>query len=398
MEEDIDESMDVLLGPAEVMLQRGSYSRTYNFLKGLPDEVSATTIVNETEEGLCFPNAEIYTIGSPRRLQYFAEGHLQVWRTVTKHDLYHYPNVNLLDWNPSVLLGATEDVPVVLGPCEAGHAILEDDFLRYLDTLTDVDVPESIAGCGYHAFQSFDTLVKPVRRALFSQTLDAADRIVAVNKATKDIYEQYTETPVDIIPYGVNLDRVEYHEREDTKEILYVGRMIRRKGHDDLLRALSRILDAVPDAHLHLIGDAPRGEEIRDLAARLSVQDAVTVHGYLPEEEFRDYFRRAQVFVHPSLSEGYSHVRLEAMASGCPVVGTDVRGASEMIRDGTDGYVVERESPSSIAERTIELLRNPGLAREMGSNARHRVEERHDWADVARRYTETYRDLLNERR
>lgn len=386
-------SVNILLGPAEHQFNSAGYARTYNYLRSLPHCVSVDAVVSNPQESFSFANASLCPIEAESKLQYRLRAYRLIRANLSDYDIYHYPNMNYPDWNPALLLGRN-DVPVLLGPCEAGHAVPSEAFHTHLESLFGVDFPKQVVYAGYQGFQATKRVIQPIREALFSRTLNTADRIVAVNNATRRIYERYTDTRVEVIPYGVNLERVEYTERDDTMEILSVGTLIKRKGHEHIIRALASILSVVPNTHLHLVGTGARKKDLKKLASELDVSNAVTFHGYLSDDELRERFRRAQVFVHASHSEGYSHIRLEAMASGCPVVGTRVRGAEEMISDGVEGYLVEPGSAEALVEPTVDLLRAPSKAREMGKNARERIEQKHDWEDVAAAYSDIYRDMV----
>lgn len=386
--------LNVLLGPAEYPFTSNGYSRTYNYLRSLPDEVLINAIVGNPMDSLSFENADLHSLEVQSKLRYRIQAYRHIHRNIANYNIYHYPNMNYPDWNPVLLFDYDVDIPVVLGPCEAGHIVPPESFHTHLESLFGINLPNWISHVGYRGFQPVKKAIQPIREALFSRTLNTADRIVAVNNATRRIYERYTDTRVEVIPYGVNLERVEYTERDETMEILSVGTLIKRKGHEYIIRALASILSVVPNAHLHLVGTGARNKDLKKLVSELGVSNAVTFHGYLSDDELRERFRRAQVFVHASHSEGYSHIRLEAMASGCPVVGTRVRGAEEMISDGVEGYLVEPGSAEAIVEPTVDLLRAPSKAQEMGKNARERVEQKHDWEDVAAAYSDIYRDIV----
>ncbi|CCQ34763.1 12-diacylglycerol 3-glucosyltransferase protein [Halorhabdus tiamatea SARL4B] len=383
----------VLFGPSEYRFGDEGYARSYNYLRSLPDNVSIDAVVHETSDEYTFRNASLLPIEGESRLRYKYAAGRRIKEIVDEYDVFHYPYMNFPDYEPIIRAVARRDIPVVVGPCEAGHDVPPGAFQDYVESIVGNNVPRAVSDVGYSFFQSVKPLLDPIREWLFKWSLAGADTIVAVNEATKQVYQQYVDGDIDVIPYGVHLDKCEYANRADTKEILSVGNLIARKGYRYVLRAMPEVLSKIPDAHFHLVGTGPRREFLQELAVDLNIESSFTIHEYLPRDEFQKRFRSAQVFVHPSLSEGYSHIRLEAMASGCPVVGTDVRGAHEMIRDGVDGYVVERESMSALIEPLCKILSNPDQAKELGQNARERIEQRHDWNDIASQYISLYEQV-----
>jgi glycosyltransferase involved in cell wall biosynthesis len=142
--------------------------------------------------------------------------------------------------------------------------------------------------------------------------------------------------------------------------------------------------------HLQVFGEGPQESDLRELAADLDVASNVTFHGHVSQSVIRDHLASARAFVHPSRSESFSLVRLEAMASGCPVVVTNISGAREMVRDNQEGFVIPTEAPAELADRVCRLLADFGLAKRLGRNARDRVESKYDWRQIGAEYVDVY--------
>ncbi|MET8457837.1 glycosyltransferase family 4 protein [Streptomyces parvulus] len=179
--------------------------------------------------------------------------------------------------------------------------------------------------------------------------------------------------------------------------ILCAARLVPRKGQDTLIRALPWVRRAVPDAVLLLVGDGPYAPELRRLALREGVLDAVVLAGGYPHRELPAFYAAADVFAMPCRTrrgglevEGLGIVYLEAAASGLPVVAGDSGGAPDAVREGRTGHVVEGRSVAATADRLIRLLRNPAEARAMGARGRAWVRAEWTWD----RAHETLRGLL----
>ncbi|MFR9676718.1 glycosyltransferase family 4 protein [Streptomyces sp. TR06-5] len=174
--------------------------------------------------------------------------------------------------------------------------------------------------------------------------------------------------------------------------VVCVSRLVPRKGQDTLIEALPRILAAVPDAVLLVVGDGPYRRRLEELARARGVADAVRFTGAVPWEELPAHFGAGDVFAMPCRTrrggldvEGLGMVYLEASATGLPVVAGDSGGAPDAVLDGRTGWVVRGGAPDEAAERIVALLRDPVLRARMGERGRTWVESRWRWDLLAGR-------------
>jgi phosphatidylinositol alpha-1,6-mannosyltransferase len=202
--------------------------------------------------------------------------------------------------------------------------------------------------------------------------------------------------PVDAVRFGPPgaLQPAVRHGRP--RRVLAVGRMVRQKGFDTLLRAW-RLLRARsgPDDHaeLVLVGDGPQGPALRQLAVRLQIATTVRFTGRQDRDAVAALLRTADVFALPVRTrlgglypEGFGLAFAEAAASGVPVVVGRSGGAPETVIDGETGYVVDAGDPEQLADRIGQLLTHPGTAAAMGRAGRDFVRTRYG--------TETARDTI----
>ncbi|MER6692252.1 glycosyltransferase family 4 protein [Streptomyces minutiscleroticus] len=168
--------------------------------------------------------------------------------------------------------------------------------------------------------------------------------------------------------------------------ILCAARLVPRKGQDTLVKALPWIRRVLPDAMLLLVGDGSYASELRRLALAEGVVNSVLFAGGHPHHALPSFYAAADAFAMPCRTrrrglevEGLGIVYLEAAASGLPVLAGDSGGAPDAVREGETGYVVDGRSVAATADRLIRLLRNPGLAREMGVKGRHWVQTEWGW-------------------
>lgn len=179
---------------------------------------------------------------------------------------------------------------------------------------------------------------------------------------------------------------------EGKRVILFVGRLSAKKGADILVRAMEEVVRRHPDVALVLVGSKWYGEDrvsdyvgyVRALAARVKVPVVTT--GFVNQDQVHQWFWAGDLFVCPSQwEEPLARVHYEAMAAGLPIVTTDRGGNPEVVRGAGNGLVVEMpEDPRALARAIIDLLGNPGRAREMGQTGRRLAEARYGWERVAR--------------
>ncbi|SDF74404.1 Glycosyltransferase involved in cell wall bisynthesis [Halorubrum xinjiangense] len=391
----------ILVSPVHSHISNREYGKSYNILNNLQDSTfEIEAYVGEAVTPIEADNVIIHELHTRNKLKYYG----RCFETVAKEfcagnvDIYHHMNLSYRWFNPVLLAGIGSDTPTVLGPCQAGHAIMSEEFNTLLAGVLNRELPMPVSNALYYPLDAIrDMTIDPIRMELFKKTLAAADRIIVVHEDAKDLYTRFVdEAKIEVIPLGVDPELFEFQGRSETQELVAIGRLDRRKAYDILLEALAQIAMPFPDVHLNIFGQGPEEEALREQAEKLGISDNLTFHGYVDQSVLRDYLAEARAFVHPSRSESFSLVRLEAMAVGCPVVISDIDGAHEMVRSGKEGFVVPTESAEAIADAVTTLLADFDLASEIGQQARARVEEKYDWRTIGQHYLNVYKDLLSD--
>ncbi|MFQ5795731.1 MAG: GT4 family glycosyltransferase PelF [Candidatus Bipolaricaulia bacterium] len=219
-----------------------------------------------------------------------------------------------------------------------------------------------------------------------------------------------TDGRVVWIGNGVNVDRLsprrspKHHVRQSLglgtadKTIAFAGRVVREKGIEELVRAMEKVVRAVPEAKLLVVGetltsDRERGVEtqLRQTIQRSGLDGKIRFTGF--REDIPEILSAVDLFVLPSHREGMPRTILEAMASGLPVVATDIRGCREEVVDGITGLLVPVGDPNALAGAIIRILSDESLACRMGEAGRKRVEAEFDERQVLERQVEVYRQL-----
>ncbi len=214
--------------------------------------------------------------------------------------------------------------------------------------------------------------------------------------------------PIEIVPmgvypedYGQHLASAETRDRMGAgqPQILFVGRFSRQKGIDHLIAAMPTIVSQLPNARLGLIGFGPERRRLEREIAAAGLNGTVTIVGAVPREEIPGWFASADLVVLPSVKvEGLGVVLLEALASGTPVVGTNVGGIPDIIQDSETGLLCRSEDPADLARAALQLLTNEHLRQRTIDNGRRLVEDRFSWPTIARKLELLFRSCCADRR
>jgi glycosyltransferase involved in cell wall biosynthesis len=216
-----------------------------------------------------------------------------------------------------------------------------------------------------------------------SFSLKHADVLRVISNSTKGQLERWIRGKTVVqFPTWTDIDvflrsslSVENHSCHD---ILYAGVLIPLKGVHHLINAFAHIARDFPESSLVIIGREENkiyAAELRKQVRQLALDGRVQFVGEVPQVELAASMRRACVFVLPSVSEGLGRVVVEAMATGTPVIASDVGGIPEMVENGTRGFLVPPGDEAELAERLRWVLRHSEEAYEMGRRA-HAFAER----------------------
>lgn len=173
-------------------------------------------------------------------------------------------------------------------------------------------------------------------------------------------------------------------ERSRTPVILSVGRLIEKKGFEDLIRACAILRAGGPNFTCEIVGKGPRESTLTHLIQDLGLSSTVILAGPTPVEDVVASYARATVFALPCIvgadgnRDGTPTVLLEAMAMGLPVVSTRLTGIPEIVDDGSTGLLVPERDPAALAAALSRLLADPDLRLSMGSLARAKVQREFD--------------------
>lgn len=221
-----------------------------------------------------------------------------------------------------------------------------------------------------------------------------ADRVIVVSQDNRrDVISQYEipEEKIVTIPNGVNVSRFQ-PSTCDSKTVIFVGRLHERKGIDKLLESFSKVLAEQPEVVLKIVGSGEDEARLKSLARKLKLGNKnVKFLGFVPEKALPELYSNSSIFVLPSHYEGFGIVLIEAMSAGLPLVSVRTGGATEVIEEGKNGYIVDHEN---MHKALLKLLNDEQLRVRMGRNSRNKVEKEYDWKKIANHVIKIYDDLV----
>jgi len=230
--------------------------------------------------------------------------------------------------------------------------------------------------------------------ALLGQTQDMA----------REMKKICPQKGVVVIPNGIDLERFRGLSVEDARQklrinvgeeiILCVAHLRTEKGHEYLIEAMEKVIAISLQSRLFIVGrDFQRGK-IQKLALGKKIDQKVVFTGFIPPDEIPEYMVAADVFVLPSLSEGFPNVLLEAMAAGLPIVATNVGGIPEIVTDGENGFLVESRNSQQLAEKILLLLKNENIRKRFSGNNIEKAKS-YGWSNVIASLEEVYLRVKN---
>jgi glycosyltransferase involved in cell wall biosynthesis len=199
---------------------------------------------------------------------------------------------------------------------------------------------------------------------------------------------------VHVIPMGTDLKNrfIPPKTRQNKGSLLFVGRLVEKKGLRYLIDALPLILKKHPQASLRIAGDGPEKGTLQSQSKRLGISDHVRFLGAVKNELLPALYQTSYVVVFPSViandgdREGFGLVLVEALGCECATVVTDLPAIQDIVVDGKTGFVVPQKNVQKLAEKIISLLDDPEMGQSVGKKGGRFVVERYDWDEIAKQY------------
>ncbi len=233
--------------------------------------------------------------------------------------------------------------------------------------------------------------------------LEIADKVVSTTKSYAATSRSLWDIDVEVVPNAVDVDR--FHPNNEGKHIkdkyakeneplaLFVGRLVPHKGIGILIRAIKR----TPNGKLLIVGDGPYLSWLKTLSKKLDIEDRIVFVGPISDYWLPAYYAATDVVVLPSTSrlEAFGIVGLEGMASGKPLILSDIPGVRDVISN-EEGFIVEPLDPDAIAEALERIWNSPEMAKQMGKKGRKRVVKLFSWEKVSKDIEKIFYDVTSK--
>jgi glycosyltransferase involved in cell wall biosynthesis len=252
-----------------------------------------------------------------------------------------------------------------------------------------------------------------LRRIVEKNVLEGSDRIVVLSDFTTETLLRHHRIPnnkIALIPGGVDLElfrpctnrtaiRRRLHIPTSNFILLTVRNLVARMGLENLIYAISKVVEEIPELYLVIGGTGPLKNKLISLARGLSIQERIRFAGFINEEDLPSYYQMADLFILPTKElEGFGLVTLEALACGTPVLGTPIGGTQEILGKLNSDFLFKDTSSDAIAKSilrmALRLKANEKLRKSLSRQCRSFAATYYSWDDKIYLLERLFRGLL----
>lgn len=227
----------------------------------------------------------------------------------------------------------------------------------------------------------------------------------AVSYHLKGHFSKYGIRDIVVVPNGVDLKEFKLDSKKQVtrKElglntenlIVCISRLEPKNGTEDLVKAADILKKQINNFKIAIIGSGSQKKRLKELASKLKLNENITFVGDISHGAVPKYLASADIFIRPSLAEGFGIVFIEAMACEVAVIGTPVGGILDFLKDKVTGLFCEPGNPKSIAEKIEFLIKNKELKNKLIENSKKLVKDFYDWDKINEKIKEIYKQTLN---
>jgi len=248
----------------------------------------------------------------------------------------------------------------------------------------------------YYFSIPFEKQFKKVFIKLGRFSLKRADKVRVISTYIHMLAEKYA-APVTFYEFAAFTD-IDIFKAEKNlsweKRIVYVGGLYRLKGVQFLIEAFGKLHRDFPGYKLIIVGDGPYKQELESFTKKLKKEDYndVVFTGRKELSEVKDIMKNCNVVVLPSLSEGLGRVLIEAAMLGKPIIGSNIDGIPDLIKEGINGYLFERGNVKDLEQKIRKIIENPELAEKMGNAGREYMIQKYS----TEKYFDSFIKMIND--
>jgi len=247
-------------------------------------------------------------------------------------------------------------------------------------------------------------IIKVIYQKIEKEVFKNADFCHAVSYHLENHLKDFGIKKTIVIPNGVSQNRFKPDPDKlktrkeigfDTENLIVcVSRLEHKNGTHDLIEAAKYLKDL--DFKIIICGDGSDREKLEKMVEKFNLKDRVLFLGDILHAELPKYVACADIFIRPSLAEGFGIVFLEAMSAGLAVIGTPVGGIPDFLKHNENGLFCEPGNPKDIADKIETLIKDKALAQRLIQNSFRTIKEEYNWENISKRIKELYKQILNK--
>jgi glycosyltransferase involved in cell wall biosynthesis len=240
-------------------------------------------------------------------------------------------------------------------------------------------------------------------KQILKYNLSKADKILSTSHVMAKEIQKYTDKPIEITPFGVDLSLFKKLQMKQQNDDTFVAGNVKTLapiyGIDVLIKAFKLLMDNNPNNKLRLeiVGEGPDREKLQQLTRDLDISEHVIFRGKIENHLLSSVYNSLSVFVSVSNSESFGVVAVEAMACECPVIVSNADGFTEVVADGETGFIVPKRDVTATATAIQKFIDDNTLRDKMGSKGRQRVEQLYDWKNNVDTMVNVYNEMFNKK-
>ena len=222
-------------------------------------------------------------------------------------------------------------------------------------------------------------------KSSFKKIFASADHIQVISNFLADWAKHMgAKAPITVVPNGVdfelffNKDGVK--NKSENISLITTSRLVPKNAVSDIIDSLTFLPENIK---LKILGTGYEEKDLKEKVLKLNLENRVEFLGYIPHSEMPKYLHDSDIFIRPSLSEGFGNSYIEAMAAGIPVIATPVGGIVDFLKDGETGLFCDVRNPRSIAQKVEKLIKDKESRDYIVKNALEMVKEKYQWSLIA---------------
>ncbi len=233
--------------------------------------------------------------------------------------------------------------------------------------------------------------------------LNQCQSITVVSQAMQEtVLTMGVTTPVQVIPMGTDLENrfVPSTIDKELNSLLFVGRLVEKKGVSYLLEAFAKVLEKIPSAQLTIVGSGTQEHLLKQQAESLNIAPRVNFVGAVSHEQLAKFYQSTEIVVFPSIisadgdREGFGLVLVEALGCEAAVIATDLPAVHDIIQDQETAIIIPQKAVTLLAEKILLLFANPTLREQLGKKGRNFVLSHYHWKTVTENYHRLFVHVL----